>query len=93
MVCTDVLEHIEPEKLLFVLGDLQRCVRKVGWFVIHTGPAQKVLADGRNAHLIQRDAHWWRTQLQPFFQVGQVKQVGVELYVVVGPRQRPKVSA
>ena len=93
VVCTDVLEHIEPEKLLFVLDDLQRCVRKVGCFVIHTGPAQKVLADGRNAHLLQRDAHWWRTQLQPFFQVGQVKQVGVELYVVVGPRQRPKVSA
>ena len=71
-----------------MLGDLQRCLRKVGYFVIHTGPAQKVLADGRNAHVLQRDAQWWRTQLQQYFQVGQVKQIGPELHIVVGPKTK-----
>jgi hypothetical protein len=93
VVCTDVLEHIEPEKLGPVLEDLQRCVRKVGFFVIHTGPAQKTLADGRNAHLLQRDAQWWRLQLQQFFLVGQIKPAGVELYVIVGPKQHKKRKA
>ena len=93
VVCSDVLEHIEPDKLPFVLDDLRRCVRGVGYFVVHTGPAQKTLADGRNAHLLQRDAQWWRAELQQFFQVGPTKQVGPELYFVVGPKQRkPKVK-
>ncbi len=86
VVCTDVLEHIEPEKLMFVLGDLQRCVLKVGYFVIHTGPAQKSYADGRNTHLIQRGESWWRKHLDRFFCVASVQAVGPMLYVIVGPR-------
>jgi hypothetical protein len=88
VVCTDVLEHIEPDKLLYVLDDLRRCVKRVGFFVVHTGPAQKMLADGRNAHLIQRGEHFWRKQLAKFFQIGSMEKRGVELYCVVGPKQR-----
>jgi len=88
VVCTDVLEHIEPDKLMLVLADLRRCVRQLGYFTIHMGPAQKLLADGRNTHLIQRDKTWWAEQLQGFFEVGKIIQKGVELYVVVGPRTR-----
>lgn len=86
VVCTDVLEHIEPDKLPAVLSDLKRCTRKVGFFVIHTGAAVKVLSDGRNAHLIQQGETWWRKKLTKFFTVAWVKQVGKELYVVVGPK-------
>lgn len=57
--CLDVLEHIEPEKLILVLGDLARCVNKMGYFIIHTGASSKSLEDGRNAHLIQQNAEWW----------------------------------
>ena len=67
VVCTDVLEHIEPEKLIHVLRDLSRCVLKVGYFVIHTGPSGKVLADGRNSHLIQQPPEWWRMKLKKHF--------------------------
>lgn len=59
VVCTDVLEHIEPECLDDVLDDLKRVVKKVGFFSIANGPAKKTLADGRNAHLIQQPARWW----------------------------------
>jgi hypothetical protein len=86
VVCTDVLEHIEPERIQFVLDDLRRVTRKVGFFVIHMAAAQKTLPDGRNTHLLQRDRKWWKKQLGKFFQVGQINEVGKELYVVVGPK-------
>lgn len=59
VACIDVLEHIEPEFLDNVLDDLQRVTLGVGVFTIATGPAAKVLADGRNAHLIQMPHQWW----------------------------------
>lgn len=86
VVCTDVLEHIEPDKLVFVLDDLRRVVASVGYFVIHTGPAQKTLADGRNAHLIQQGEAWWRAQLAAFFDVAFLRQDGLELKVIVGKK-------
>lgn len=84
--CTDVLEHIEPELVNNVLGDLARVTRKVGYFVIHMGPAGKTLADGRNTHLLQRGQNWWRRKLEKFFDVGKILEVGMELHVVVGPK-------
>jgi hypothetical protein len=86
VICTDVLEHIEPDKLFFVLGDLQRVVRQVGYFVIHTGPSSKQLADGRNSHLIQRDERWWTKHLRKFFKIGKTIMAGPLLYVIVAPK-------
>lgn len=85
VVCTDVLEHIEPDKVRAVLMDLQRCVKQIGYFVIYMAPAQKVLADGRNAHLLQKDKNWWRKKLQAYFKIGQIIDKNPELHVVVGP--------
>lgn len=59
VACIDVLEHIEPELLDNVLDDLARVTDGYGMFTVHTGPAVKVLADGRNAHLIQQPPAWW----------------------------------
>lgn len=59
VVCTDVLEHIEPEHLENVLADLKRVTKRVGFFVIATRPAKKTLSDGRNAHLIIESERWW----------------------------------
>ena len=86
VVCTDVLEHIEPDTLMAVLADLARCTVKVGYFVVHTGKAQKTLADGRNAHLIQKPRAWWEKQLGKFFEVGKVLEVGPSLQIVVGKK-------
>lgn len=63
VVCTDVLEHIEPERLGAVLAHLQMLTRKAALIVTHLGPANKVLADGRNAHLIQKPAAWWWAEI------------------------------
>lgn len=85
VVCTDVLEHIEPDKLNFVLDDLRRVTRTVGYFVIHTKAAQKTLPDGRNTHLIQKGKRWWQARLRKFFTVGKIIEKNSELHVVVVP--------
>jgi uncharacterized Rossmann fold enzyme len=86
VVCTDVLEHVEPSLLPFVLDDLRRCVKQIGYFTISTRAAVKVLSDGRNAHLIQEGKQWWRTTLQQFFLVGKIIDKGSELHVIVAPK-------
>jgi hypothetical protein len=92
VISTDVLEHVEPERLDFVLADLRRVVRKVGYFTIATRPAMKFLADGRNAHLIQEGADWWRARLSKFFTVAQITPRGSELHVVVGPKRKVQAA-
>ena len=59
VTCIDVLEHIEPELLDNVLDNIRALAKSFVFLTIHTGPAVKVLSDGRNAHLIQEDAEWW----------------------------------
>lgn len=90
VVCSDVLEHIEPDKIIFVLDDLKRCTKKIGYFVIHTGPAKKSYANGKNTHLIQNGQEWWEKKLRKFFEVAKVFQVGPELHFVVGPLKAAK---
>lgn len=59
VTCIDVLEHIEPECLAPVLDHIKSKALGHVFFTVHTGPAVKVLSDGRNAHLIQEPASWW----------------------------------
>lgn len=89
VVCTDVLEHIEPDKLDSVLEHI-RCLGHWHYFVIATRPASKDLPDGRNAHLIIRDAEWWKRTLESRFDIQQwdVQELGVicvaKPFVLVG---------
>ena len=64
VVCTDVLEHIEPAHLTAVLDDIYLIAEKAVFLTVATGPALKTLADGRNAHLIQKPASWWLPKLE-----------------------------
>jgi len=93
VVCLDVLEHIEPDKVRFVLDDLRRVCRRVGYFIIHTGPSGKTLADGRNAHLIQKPKDWWVAKLKPHFMIGKVYDTPPLVQVVVAPRPDQKIAA
>ena len=69
VACIDVLEHIEPELIENVLDDLRRVTIGHGVFTVHTGPAVKVLSDGRNAHLIQQPPEWWMDHFEQRFDV------------------------
>lgn len=63
VVCTDVLEHIEPEHLDATLRTLVGLTGKLCFLAVHCGPAVKTLPDGRNAHLIQMPPRWWIDKL------------------------------
>lgn len=85
VVCTDVLEHIEPENLTGVLEDLKRVMKCAGFFAIHMGQSGKTLADGRNTHLIQQGPEEWKELLSKYFDVVYCQRRGETpwLYVVV----------
>jgi len=63
VLCTDVLEHIEPELIDNVLAHLNDLTHKVCYFVVHTGDCGHKLPDGRPAHILQKPETWWREQL------------------------------
>ena len=84
--CIDVLEHIEQEFLGNVLEDLKKIIVKVGFFTIATGPAEKFLADGRNAHLIQESSNWWLIKLCQYFKVEYFQKYPGECLILVSPK-------
>lgn len=89
VVCTDVLEHIELDKLQFVLDDLRRCVKQVGYFVISTRKAVKTYANGKNTHSIVQGKDWWERKMIKYFDIGTIidKEKECELHIVVAPKK------
>lgn len=83
VVCTDVLEHVEPACIDEVLDDLKRLTRNAALLVIANRPAKKSLPDGRNAHLIQQGRDWWLARLGLRFTIHQVEGNDTELVFVV----------
>jgi 2-polyprenyl-3-methyl-5-hydroxy-6-metoxy-1,4-benzoquinol methylase len=64
VTCTDVLEHVEPEKLDAVLAHLRALTLKAAYLVISTQRSHKNLRDGRNAHLIVESPDWWLDKIR-----------------------------
>ncbi len=64
VVCTDVLEHVEPDRLDRVLAHLQMLARKAVFVVIATRASNKTLPDGRNAHLTVESGAWWQARCE-----------------------------
>lgn len=64
IACTDVLEHVEPDKLQTVLRHIGLLMDHGAYLTIATRPANTRLPDGRNAHLIVEGESWWVQQLQ-----------------------------
>jgi len=67
VVCTDVLEHIEPECLDEVLEHIKSLTLRFAFVVVNTNAANKILLDGRNAHLIVQPKEWWLKELKKHF--------------------------
>ena len=59
VVCTDVLEHVEPDHIAGVIEHLAVLTRKALVLNVNCQPAQKHLPDGRNAHLTVKPPEWW----------------------------------
>ncbi len=84
--CIDVLEHIEPEFLDAVLLELRSIAQRLGFLSIATGPANKILSDGRNAHLIQKPSSWWLPKLCMHFEIAQLGRDAHGFWVLTEPR-------
>lgn len=85
VTCIDVLEHIEPSCLDAVLDDLRRVVERIGFFTVHIGPAKRILADGRNAHLIQEPPAWWLPKIMARFELLKFGRAAGGFWVLVLP--------
>jgi hypothetical protein len=92
VACIDVLEHIEPDLIDNVLDDLQRVTLATGLFTVHTGPAVKVLRDGRNAHLIQQPSLWWLPRLLSRFELIAFQRMKRGFWVLVERRGAVETS-
>lgn len=82
--CIDVLEHVEPEFLDNVLDELESLTEAVIFATIHTGPANKVLSDGRNAHINQQPIEWWLPRLLCRFEIQSLQKVHEHSYYFIG---------
>jgi hypothetical protein len=83
VVCCDVLEHIEEDRIDAVLDHLEELTEAVGIFTVSTGPAKKVLPDGRNAHILQRPPEWWLPRFMARFDLQTFQVTGEHAFYVV----------
>jgi len=83
VVCTDVLEHVEPNCLKSVLDDLQRVTKVVGFFDICTVTALHTLPDGRNAHLIVKNIEWWLPMILARFNLKMLQDTGTGFFMIL----------
>lgn len=67
VICTDVLEHVEVEKLSNVLNHIRDLTKKVAYFVVHTGDCGNKLADGSPAHITQMARASWEVLIGEVF--------------------------
>lgn len=82
VVCTDVMEHIEEERVDTVLAHIADLAQQAAYFQIATVPASKTLPDGRNAHICLQDAQWWLNRLWQYFDIDRalIESAGVQVW-------------
>lgn len=94
VICTDVLEHIEPDCIDDVLNHIRSLTRRVFFTAISLRPAKKTLPDGRNTHLLVQPAKWWLLKLIDRFEMDTLRVTDDELqgvFRVLGEPSREPV--
>lgn len=87
VMCTDVLEHIEPDLLDNVLKHLVSLIQIYGFFSICLHKSGQVLPNGMNSHRIVESAGWWKNELLKRFTNHDILEIPIakpgEHYVVL----------
>jgi uncharacterized Rossmann fold enzyme len=73
VICTDVLEHVEPLCTKAVLDHIASLTKRIAFFSISLGKANKTLSDGRNAHINLPGQEWWLKELKKRFVLSEAK--------------------
>jgi hypothetical protein len=82
VICTDVLEHVPPEDIPWVLGEIFGFARKFVFANVASYPAHKILPNGENAHATIQPPKWWRQQID------QVRRpAGVDYFILVAEKR------
>jgi len=89
LTCLDVLEHIEMRNLDAVLREIHQLTRHFCYLVIDLQPAQKTLADGRNAHILLAPPEWWVSRISQLFAC----QASFPVYHRAGVAQKVVIAA
>lgn len=90
VVCTDVMEHIEPECVDTVLRHIKDLTEHVAIINVSLIPAVKTLPDGRNAHISLHPKDWWLSFLKKYFVIIEQADNPIELLVVGQPIEKWK---
>jgi len=65
VLCIDVMEHIQEDKVDEVLKDIFSYSNNV-FLTITCYPANQVLLNGKNAHYTIKEPEWWQEKLKPY---------------------------
>tara|TARA_R110000868_G_scaffold59652_2_gene183079 strand:- start:1345 stop:2826 length:1482 start_codon:yes stop_codon:yes gene_type:complete len=85
VVCTDVLEHVEVECVDTVMKHIHSLTKKIAILEVDLQPANKILPDGRNAHICLKDKDWWASWIKKYFVIIEQSNEGREYLVVAQP--------
>ncbi len=91
VVCTDVLERVEPEHLDSVLDHLQAVTRKAVLLVISCGKGKRPLPDGRNEHLSAHNPQFWIDHINRRWLIAQENFVPPTLFIIA--KRPPEADA
>lgn len=69
VVCTDVMEHVEGDKIIAVIRHLSTLTIKRLFLVVSLVETAKTLTDGRQAHISLYGADWWRLHFGLYFDI------------------------
>ena len=69
VVCTDVMEHVEPECVDSVLAHVFSLTQKAAVFSICCEVGSRLLVNGKPAHCSVHPAGWWVSKLEQFGKV------------------------
>lgn len=67
IVCTDVMEHVEEDKVDMTLKTLDHLAKWGIFFNIDLAESKSFLPDGRNTHITIKPAEWWAQKLNDNF--------------------------
>jgi len=67
VVCTDVMEHVEEDKVEATLKVINFLAKDGVFFNIDLCLSKSFLPDGRNTHITLKPIGWWMTQLEATF--------------------------
>ena len=76
VTCIDVLEHISRAEIAQTLIEIDELTHGFFFFAIDLIPAQKTLADSRNAHIMLAPPDWWCQQISSQFSYTRFFQAG-----------------